>query len=139
MLEVDKQINDTVHELGGMYIRYSDDFMIILPDVPEIDAVKELKRIADMVKQAPRLTLEPSKTQYFHFENGVLTNVNDYGYENVPKPWIGYYWTATAGEGNKSNSLFFDLNTTRAVNNRYEAVKAMYRANGMQVRCVREK
>jgi hypothetical protein len=31
------------------------------------------------------------------------------------------------------------LNTTRAVNNRYEAVKAMYRANGMQVRCVREK
>ena len=73
------------------------------------------------------------------FENGVLTNVNDYGYENVPKPWIGYYWTATAGEGNKSNSLFFDLNTTRAVNNRYEAVKAMYRANGMQVRCVRDK
>ena len=73
------------------------------------------------------------------FETGVLTNVNDYGYENVPKPWIGYYWTATAGEGNKSNSLFFDLNTTRAVNNRYEAVKAMYRANGMQVRCVRDK
>ena len=73
------------------------------------------------------------------FETGVLTNVNDYGYDNVPRPWIGYYWTATAGESNKSNSLFFDLNTTRAVNNRYEAVKAMYRANGMQVRCVREK
>lgn len=73
------------------------------------------------------------------FETGVLTNVNDYGYDNVPRPWIGYYWTATAGESNKSNSLFFDLNTTRAVNNRYEAVKAMYRANGMQVRCIREK
>ena len=73
------------------------------------------------------------------FETGVLTNVNDYGYDNVPRAWIGYYWTATAGESNKSNSLFFDLNTTRAVNNRYEAVKAMYRANGMQVRCVREK
>ena len=72
------------------------------------------------------------------FETGVLTNVNDYGYDNVPRPWIGYYWTATAGDGNKSNSLFFDLNTTRAVNNRYEAVKAMYRANGMQIRCVRD-
>ena len=54
------------------------------------------------------------------FETGVLTNVNDYGYDNVPRPWIGYYWTATAGESNKSNSLFFDLNTTRAVNNRYQ-------------------
>ena len=74
MLDVDKHINDAVVELGGMYIRYSDDFMIILPDTPEVDAGKELGLIADMVKQAPRLTLEPSKTQYFYFENGVLTN-----------------------------------------------------------------
>lgn len=74
MLEVDKLINDAVHELGGMYIRYSDDFVIILPDAPEIDAVKELKRVAEMRKQAPRLRLEPNKTQYFHYDNGVLIN-----------------------------------------------------------------
>lgn len=73
MIDVDKRVNDAVGELGGMYIRYSDDFMIILPDNPEIDTAKELKRIAEMMK-APRLTLESSKTQYFHFENGVLTN-----------------------------------------------------------------
>ena len=73
------------------------------------------------------------------YENGVLTNVNNYGYEHNPMPWIGYYWTAGAINGNKSQSMFFDLNTTRAVNNRYEAQKAMYRGNGMQVRCVREK
>ncbi|MBR4994902.1 MAG: hypothetical protein IKY82_02445 [Alistipes sp.] len=72
------------------------------------------------------------------FETGVLSNVNNYGYENRPMPWVGYYWTALAGNGNQSQSLFFDLNTTRAVNNRYEAVKPMYRANGMQVRCVRD-
>ncbi|MCI8618883.1 MAG: hypothetical protein HFG44_02270 [Oscillospiraceae bacterium] len=83
MLDVDKQINDAVNKLGGMYIRYSDDFMIILPDAPEIDAAKELKRIADMVKHAPRLTLEPSKTQYFHFENGVLTNCGKFFHENA--------------------------------------------------------
>lgn len=74
MLDVDQMINSAARELGGMYIRYSDDFMIILPDTTEIDAGKELGRIAEMMKQAPRLTLEPSKTQYFHFENGVLTN-----------------------------------------------------------------
>lgn len=83
MLDVDKQINNAVNELGGMYIRYSDDFMIILPDAPEIDAAKELKRIADMVKQAPRLTLEPSKTQYFRFENGVLTDCGKFFHENA--------------------------------------------------------
>lgn len=71
------------------------------------------------------------------FENGILTNINNYGYEHTPMPWTGYYWTA-ATDGNKAESMFFDLNTTRAVNNRYEPQKAMYRANAMQVRCVRE-
>ena len=83
MLDIDKQINDEVHELGGLYIRYSDDFMIILPDAPEIDAAKELKRLSNMVKQTPRLTLEPSKTQYFHFENGVLTNCGKTFHKNA--------------------------------------------------------
>ena len=74
------------------------------------------------------------------FENGVLTNMNDYGYEHVPMPWIGYYWTCGTGTSDPATaeSMFFDLNTTRAVNNRYEAAKEMYRANGMQVRCVRD-
>lgn len=74
------------------------------------------------------------------FENGVLTNMNDYGYEHVPMPWIGYYWTSGAGtvERSTAKSMFFDLNTTRAVNNRYEGAKEMYRANGMQIRCVRD-
>ncbi|MCM1532936.1 MAG: hypothetical protein NC114_11810 [Ruminococcus flavefaciens] len=74
------------------------------------------------------------------FENGVLTNVNNYGYEHTPMPWVGYYWTAGVGTSDKGSakSMFFDLNTTRAVNNRYEAGKEMYRANGMQVRCVRD-
>ena len=71
------------------------------------------------------------------FENGVLTNLNNYGDDYNPMPWIGYYWTAGV-VGNKSASLYFDLNTTRAVNNNYEPQKPMYRANGMQVRCVRE-
>lgn len=74
------------------------------------------------------------------FETGVLTNINNYGYENVPMPWTGYYWTAGTGveDKAKARSMFFDLNTTRAVNNRYEPGKEMYRANAMQIRCVRE-
>ncbi len=74
------------------------------------------------------------------FENGVLTNVNNYGYEHTPMPWVGYYWTSGVGTSHSGDakSMFFDLNTTRAVNNRYDAGKEMYRANGMQIRCVRD-
>lgn len=71
------------------------------------------------------------------FETGVLTNINNYGFEHNPMPWTGYYWT-TGSDATKATSMFFDLNTTRAVNNRYEPTKPMYRANAMQVRCVRE-
>ena len=74
MLEVDKMIHDAVQDLGGMYIRYSDDFMIVLPDTPKINAAKELTRISNILKQAPRLELEPNKTQYFHYARGTLTN-----------------------------------------------------------------
>lgn len=74
------------------------------------------------------------------FESGVFTNMSDYGGEHSPLPWIGYYWTADAvSADSKALSLYFDLNNTRAVNNHYEPRKAMYRANAMQVRCVREK
>lgn len=71
------------------------------------------------------------------FETGILTNINNYGLENIPMPWTGYYWTAGAGAAD-ATSMFFDLNTTRATNNRYEPTKQMHRANAMQVRCVRE-
>lgn len=71
------------------------------------------------------------------YQTGVLTNMNNYGYDNVPMPWVGHYWTAGV-IGTQAESMFFDLNTTRAVNNRYEPAKKMYRANAMQVRCVRE-
>ena len=83
MLDVDKQINDAVRKLGGMYIRYSDDFMIILPDIPEIDAAKELKRFSEMLEQTPGLKLEPNKTQYFHYGNGGLINCGKIFHENA--------------------------------------------------------
>lgn len=72
------------------------------------------------------------------YETGVFTNMNNYE-GATPLPWVGYYWSAEAVAGAPTAySLFFDLNTTRAVNNRYDAHKAMYRGNAMQVRCVRE-
>ncbi|MBQ5727152.1 MAG: hypothetical protein IIV58_06800 [Alistipes sp.] len=74
------------------------------------------------------------------FETGVFTNMSDYGTDSSPLPWIGYYWTNSAdkAEGVAAYSLYFDLNNTRAVNNHYQPNKVMYRANAMQVRCVRE-
>lgn len=111
----------------------------------DIDAAEDAKASADVKGQYGwHLVDNGSAAKLFmpaagrrSFETGVLTNLNNYGYEHNPAPWVGYYWTASATDENKSVSMFFDLNTTRAVNNRYEPRKAMYRGNGMQVRCVK--
>lgn len=113
----------------------------------DIDAAEDAAALVDVKnKYGWHLVDKVSGTKLFmpgagrrSFETGVLTNVNNYGYEHNPAPWVGYYWTTSATDGNKSVSMFFDLNTTRAVNNRYEPQKAMYRGNGMQVRCVKVK
>jgi uncharacterized protein (TIGR02145 family) len=111
----------------------------------DIDTAEDAAALADVKgKYGWHLVDKNSSAKLFmpgagrrSFETGVLTNLNNYGYEHNPAPWVGYYWTASATDGNKSVSMFFDLNTTRAVNNRYEPGKAMYRGNGMQVRCVK--
>lgn len=74
MLEVDKLIHDVILGLGGMYMRYSDDFIIILPDVAEFNVAEVFEKIHALLKLAPRLTLEQSKTQYFHYSDGELEN-----------------------------------------------------------------
>lgn len=114
-------------------------------DIDEAEDMDALANVRDMygwhiVDKATGVKMFMPGAGRRSFETGVLTNMNNYGYDNVPMPWIGYYWTVGVGVDDKAKarSMFFDLNTTRAVNNRYEPTKEMYRANAMQIRCVRE-
>ncbi len=83
MLEADKQINDAVSKLNGLYIRYSDDFMIVLPDSLEFNTSAELKHIRDIISCVPHLDLQPEKTQYFHYANNSLINCGKQFHESA--------------------------------------------------------
>lgn len=65
---------------------------------------------------------------------GLITNVND---TTVPKPWIGYYWTR-AVEGEQAEAMYFSLDTEDPLASELVVAEPQWRANGMQVRCVRE-
>ncbi len=69
MLEIDKSIHDFVSVYRGMYMRYSDDFIIVLPRIDREAAVEALTRVSEMFNGpgCPGLELEPVKTQYYHF------------------------------------------------------------------------
>lgn len=76
---------------------------------------------------------------YRSYFDGILSNVNyKEQYPHTPVPWVGYYWTNGAGAQATGCAMFFDLNTTRATINAFEPVSEQYRANAMQVRCVKE-
>lgn len=75
---------------------------------------------------------------YRRYTDGKIQNVN---YSDVypynPEPWEGHYWSSTANSDGSAVSLYFDLITTRSLSH-YAANKASRRANGMQVRCIKE-
>lgn len=73
MLEVDKEIHDLVASLNGLYMRYSDDFIVVLPDVGT-STHEAFRDISARFNAVEGLKLEPEKTQYFRFENQELEN-----------------------------------------------------------------
>lgn len=75
---------------------------------------------------------------YYRYNDGALENMN-YKADDLqahPEPWQGYYWSSTAAPDGRSQSLFFELTTSRLIN-KCENNYPSYRANGMQVRCVK--
>ena len=75
---------------------------------------------------------------YRRYTDGKIQNVNySDAYPYNPEPWEGYYWSSTADDNGLAVSLHFDLITTRSLAH-FEANSPSRRANGMQVRCVKE-
>ena len=66
---------------------------------------------------------------------GLITNVNT---AETPKPWIGYYWTATTEPEHLARALSFSLDTENPSDSEFDRALASPRANGMQVRCIKE-
>ncbi len=66
---------------------------------------------------------------------GLITNVNTL---ETPKPWIGYYWTSHSDTNNESEAMYFTLDTEDPARSELNTALRSPRANGMQVRCIKE-
>lgn len=74
MLDADNQIAALVRSHNGFYMRYSDDFMIILPICEEYDTKEILGTAREIIASIPNLKLQPEKTQYFYYHEHHLRN-----------------------------------------------------------------
>ncbi len=77
MLEFDRKINDFVRENNGLYMRYSDDFIIVMPKVSCDTYKSKLDYIRTVVKSIPLLDLQPEKTQLYQYSNREVTSCNE--------------------------------------------------------------
>lgn len=82
MLEADKTINDYVCEHGGLYIRYSDDFIIVLP-VEEQKFNKHYKWIKSFLASVEGVILSPEKTQLFKYSKESIKSCNSMFEEEI--------------------------------------------------------
>lgn len=67
MLSADKIINNYVRELGGLYMRYSDDFIIALPNISASKFNEVYSWIMQYYNDMPCVELSPEKTKLYHF------------------------------------------------------------------------
>lgn len=68
MLSADKQIQEYVSSLGGYYLRYSDDFIIIIPQRTGCFQT-QITHIKSLLEKVPDLQLKDSKTRVYRFCN----------------------------------------------------------------------
>ena len=76
MIVVDEQMYNFANKYKGLYMRYSDDFIIILPGISEDDFREILNSIIDEIKQIPNLILQPDKTQIYKYRDTTLKSCN---------------------------------------------------------------
>lgn len=88
MIDFDKKICRFIKKFNGMYLRYSDDFIIILPKDSAVTFIEVVTYLKDVVGETDKLTLEPKKTQIYSYKNYEIINITDV--TNTYKSYIDY-------------------------------------------------
>lgn len=77
MIDADKMINDLVTSNKGLYRRYSDDFIIIIPNISKDKFAVIFNRIKEILNQNGNPVLKDEKTRVYYYEEEKLKNINE--------------------------------------------------------------
>lgn len=72
MLDYDKELYEYAKKFDGLYLRYSDDFIIIIPHNKENNTYKE--QVISIISKFNSIELQPSKTEVFEFKDKSFNN-----------------------------------------------------------------
>lgn len=84
MVDADQHLKDIAIKYNGLYRRYSDDFIIIIPNIEEEHFKILINEIKKILKENGNPILKDEKTRVYYYENNNLINVND-SFLNIKK------------------------------------------------------
>ncbi|MDY4575287.1 MAG: reverse transcriptase domain-containing protein [Intestinibacter sp.] len=91
MIDFDKQINDYVTSNKGIYRRYCDDIIIVIPiENSNEDYIKHVKKIEDIESKVPNLKINKVKTSKFIYKEKELVDVE--GTNKKSFNYLGFYF-----------------------------------------------
>ncbi len=74
MIEFDKWINDLITSNNGIYRRYSDDIIIIVPNMLNVQAI--YSKVISIQSKIPKLKLSKDKTNCYIKQKNVIKEIN---------------------------------------------------------------
>ncbi|EGO6138045.1 hypothetical protein G9L50_002570, partial [Enterococcus faecalis] len=75
MMDIDKYIHQEITKYSGIYRRYSDDYIIVLPNITEEKFNVLKKDIESRMRKTAKLTIHPQKTQVMKYQNNQLVDL----------------------------------------------------------------
>ncbi|MCI1959208.1 MAG: reverse transcriptase domain-containing protein, partial [Clostridia bacterium] len=85
MIKADCELNNYIKNKNGLYMRYCDDFIIVLPTNNEFAFRCQYRQIKLIIDNIPNVILSKEKTQIFNFNNRLLENCNNKFLSDVQK------------------------------------------------------
>lgn len=77
MIQFDEQLNSFTQKYNGLYRRYSDDFVIIIPNIALEEFSSVATQIMEIVSPIPNLVLENHKTAFYKYSGNMLDSINN--------------------------------------------------------------
>lgn len=129
MLELDEQVRNYADMAKGLYLRYSDDFILILPDKGADVFKEQLSAIRGYISDIPRLVLQPDKTQIYYYSNKNIQNRNKDFLSNVDACGDFLNYLGFTFDGNQV--LIRDKTLSKYYYRMYRKVKTIVKADGI--------
>lgn len=134
MIDFDESVTEYVKSLDGLYMRYSDDFIIILPNRKIMDAKEDYEYINQIITETPRLLLQDDKTQIYEYKKNSIKNMNAKLFgesaERKEKDIVDYLGFTFDGK----NVRFRDKTITKYYYKMYRKTRTIIRSGGRSSR-----